>query len=246
MARAQILAGLCDVALVVGADTTPKGFFAPAGSGERSTGPRLAALPPARRHQPDLLRALRAPPHGALRRDRARLRAGEGEEQPRTALANPNARYRKIVHRRGGAGVADGLRPAAPARDLRHQRRRRGARAVEPRVRAQAQREAGHDRGGLDGHAALPADRDRDAELRDRLGRDACARARRLASRTRSRRRPTSRPASAPRTCTLAEVYDLSSALELDWYENIGLCKPGEAEKLLRDGVTPRSAAACR
>src|SRR2546430_10908679 len=26
-ARAQILAGMCDVALVVGADTTPKGFF---------------------------------------------------------------------------------------------------------------------------------------------------------------------------------------------------------------------------
>ena len=36
----------------------------------------------------------------------------------------------------------------------------------------------------------------------------------------------------------MAEVYDLSSALELDWYENIGLCKPGEAEKLLRDGDT--------
>jgi acetyl-CoA acetyltransferase len=33
-------------------------------------------------------------------------------------------------------------------------------------------------------------------------------------------------------------VYDLSTALELDWYENIGLCKPGEAEKLLRDGDT--------
>ena len=29
VARAQILAGMCDVALVVGADTTPKGFFAP-------------------------------------------------------------------------------------------------------------------------------------------------------------------------------------------------------------------------
>src|SRR5438876_978705 len=27
VARAQILAGLCDVALVIGADTTPKGFF---------------------------------------------------------------------------------------------------------------------------------------------------------------------------------------------------------------------------
>ena len=36
----------------------------------------------------------------------------------------------------------------------------------------------------------------------------------------------------------MAEVYDLSSALELDWYENIGLCKPGEAEKLLNDGET--------
>ena len=38
VARARILAGLCDVALVVGADTTPKGFFAPAG-GERKTDP---------------------------------------------------------------------------------------------------------------------------------------------------------------------------------------------------------------
>jgi acetyl-CoA acetyltransferase len=41
-----------------------------------------------------------------------------------------------------------------------------------------------------------------------------------------------------PEDMNLAEVYDLSSALELDWYENIGLCKPGEAEKLLNDGVT--------
>ena len=72
-ARAQILAGLCDVALVVGADTTPKGFFAPVG--RRAQGrPGLAALPPAGRHQPDLLRPLRPPPHGAVRRHRGRLR----------------------------------------------------------------------------------------------------------------------------------------------------------------------------
>ena len=37
-ARARILAGLCDVALVVGADTTPKGFFAPIG-GDRPDDP---------------------------------------------------------------------------------------------------------------------------------------------------------------------------------------------------------------
>ena len=35
-----------------------------------------------------------------------------------------------------------------------------------------------------------------------------------------------------------AEVYDLSTAMELDWYEQIGLCKPGKAEQLLRDGTT--------
>src|SRR6184192_2629877 len=33
-----VLAGLCDVALVVGADTTPKGFLAPSG-GERKQDP---------------------------------------------------------------------------------------------------------------------------------------------------------------------------------------------------------------
>jgi acetyl-CoA acetyltransferase len=41
-----------------------------------------------------------------------------------------------------------------------------------------------------------------------------------------------------PEDLDLAEVYDLSSALELDWYENIGLCKPGEAERLLAEGAT--------
>ena len=42
----------------------------------------------------------------------------------------------------------------------------------------------------------------------------------------------------SPEDVDLAEVYDLSSALELDWYEDIGLCKEGEAERLLRDGDT--------
>ena len=36
----------------------------------------------------------------------------------------------------------------------------------------------------------------------------------------------------------LAEVYDLSTALELDWMEDLGLCKRGEAEVLLRAGET--------
>jgi acetyl-CoA acetyltransferase len=41
-----------------------------------------------------------------------------------------------------------------------------------------------------------------------------------------------------PEDVSLAEVYDLSTALELDWMEDIGLCPPGEAAKLLHDGET--------
>ncbi|GIT46878.1 MAG: hypothetical protein Ct9H300mP12_14630 [Acidimicrobiales bacterium] len=41
-----------------------------------------------------------------------------------------------------------------------------------------------------------------------------------------------------PEDVDVAEVYDLSSALELDWYEQLGLCAQGEAESLLRTGAT--------
>jgi acetyl-CoA acetyltransferase len=41
-----------------------------------------------------------------------------------------------------------------------------------------------------------------------------------------------------PDDLDLAEVYDLSTALELDWCESLGLCKEGEAERLVRDGDT--------
>lgn len=41
-----------------------------------------------------------------------------------------------------------------------------------------------------------------------------------------------------PADVSVAEVYDLSTALELDWMEDLRLCGPGEAEQLLRDGET--------
>ena len=41
-----------------------------------------------------------------------------------------------------------------------------------------------------------------------------------------------------PDDMSLAEVYDLSTALELDWIEDLALCKPGEAEQLSRAGDT--------
>jgi acetyl-CoA acetyltransferase len=41
-----------------------------------------------------------------------------------------------------------------------------------------------------------------------------------------------------PEDVSLAEVYDLSTALELDWMEDLQFCPPGEAARLLREGVT--------
>jgi acetyl-CoA acetyltransferase len=41
-----------------------------------------------------------------------------------------------------------------------------------------------------------------------------------------------------PEDLDLAIVYDLTGAMEIQWYEDIGLCKEGEGEKLLRDGST--------
>ena len=41
-----------------------------------------------------------------------------------------------------------------------------------------------------------------------------------------------------PGDMSLAEVYDLSTALELEWYEDLGLAAPGEGARLLREGAT--------
>ena len=93
VARGQILSGACDVALVVGADTTPKGFLAPA-EGDRpddtdwlrfhmvgATNPVYFALHARRRM------AL----HGATPEDFAMVKA----KNSRHGVHNPNARYPK-------------------------------------------------------------------------------------------------------------------------------------------------------
>ena len=79
-ARAQILAGFCDVALVIGADTTPKGFFAPVG-GERKNDPdwqRFHLIGATNTVYFALLARRRMDLYGATL---GRLRAGEGEER---------------------------------------------------------------------------------------------------------------------------------------------------------------------
>ncbi|MDF2825587.1 MAG: lipid-transfer protein, partial [Mycobacterium sp.] len=92
-ARAQILAGFCDVALVIGADTTPKGFFAPVG-GERRNDPdwqRFHLIGATNPVYFALLARRRMDLYGATLEDFAQVKV----KNARHGLDNPNARFRK-------------------------------------------------------------------------------------------------------------------------------------------------------
>ena len=93
-ARTRILAGLCDVALVVGADTTPKGFLAP-NKGERVLDPdwlRFRLLGATNPTYFGLYARRRIALFGATERDFAQVKV----KNSRHGAANPNARYRKV------------------------------------------------------------------------------------------------------------------------------------------------------
>jgi acetyl-CoA acetyltransferase len=238
-ARAQILAGLCDVALVVGADTTPKGFFAPVG-GER-------------RDDPDWLRfhlmGATNPTYFALYARRRMDRYGATDEDfaavkvknARHGAQNPNARYRAEVTVEevlASPMVADPLRlleicatsdggAALVLTSLDFARRHGAGGAGTPLVTVDAVSTVTPrfpntviemPNFSTDSSAAVSAD---GTSFRPSIARAAYEEA-----------------GIGPEDVSLAEVYDLSAALELDWYEDIGLCAEGEAEKLLREGAT--------
>ena len=233
-ARTRILAGLCDVALVVGADTTPKGFLAP-NAGDRPDDPdwlRFRLLGATNPTYFALYARRRMALYGATESDFARVKA----KNSRHGLANPNARYRKEVTEQevlSSPVVADPLHlldicatsdgaAAVVVSSMAFAR----TRATEPvRVRAISTVTPRFPNTVIempnfatDSAAALaPPER----TFRDSIA-HACY----------------EESGIGPEDLSLAEVYDLSTALELDWYENIGLCKPGEAEKLLNDGDT--------
>ncbi|MEU7037115.1 lipid-transfer protein [Streptomyces sp. NPDC046237] len=234
-ARAQILAGLADVVLVVGADSAPKGFFAPAG-GERPDDPDwlrfrvLGATNPA-------YFALYARRRMALYGDTVDDFAQVKVKNAAAGALNPLARYRKAVSAdevASSAVVADPLRlldicatsdgGAALVLSSLEFARRRGHR--DPvRIRAVSTVTPTYPKAVLDlpdiatdsAVAASPSPR----SFRASIARAAYEEA-----------------GIGPEDLSLAEVYDLSTALELEWYEDIGLCGAGEGAKLVREGVT--------
>lgn len=110
-ARAQILAGLADVVLVVGADAAPKGFFRPAG-GDRPDDPdwlRFRVLGATNPTYFGLYARRRMAVHGDTVEDFAQVKV----KNSALGALNPYARYRKRVSAEevaASAVVADPLR----------------------------------------------------------------------------------------------------------------------------------------
>lgn len=234
-ARTRILAGLCDVALVVGADTTPKGFLAP-NKGERGDDPdwlRFRLMGATNPTYFALYARRRMDLYGATDADFAKVKV----KNARHGLANPMARYRKEVTEDevlGSAMVAD------PLRLLEICATSDGGAALVVASLDWAKAH-GHDTPVRVSAVSTvtPTFPQTAIELPDFSTDSAVAVAPpETGFRDSIAAAAYEEAGVGPEDLSLAEVYDLSTALELDWYENIGLCKEGEAEKLLNDGDT--------
>ncbi|WP_064458018.1 lipid-transfer protein [Streptomyces hygroscopicus] len=234
-ARAQILSGMADTVLVVGADAAPKGFFAPAG-GERPDDPdwlRFRVLGATNPAYFALWARRRMAVYGDTPEDFARVKV----KNAAAGAANPYARYRSPVTAEQVAAspvVADPLRlldicatsdgAAALVLGSMETARRLGV-ARPVRIRAVSSVSPRHPHTALDlpdiATDSAPPGSPAPDPFRPSIARAAYEEA-----------------GLGPRDLSLAEVYDLSTALELEWYEDVGLCGPGEGARLLREGAT--------
>ena len=233
-ARARILAGLSEVALVVGADTTPKGFLAP-NAGERWDDPdwlRFRLLGMTNPAYFALYARRRMDLHGATPEDFAQVKV----KNARHGLANPMARYRKEV------SVEDVLASAVvsdPLHLLDICATSDGAAAVVVASTEYAKKVGLADPVRIEAISTVTptfpntvldmpnlATDSAQAGTPERTFKESIAHA------------AYEEAGIAPQDVGLAEVYDLSTALELDWMEDLALCDRGEAERLLRAGET--------
>jgi acetyl-CoA acetyltransferase len=235
VARAQILAGVADVVLVVGADTTPKGFLAP-NAGDRpddpdwlrfklvgATNPVYFALHARRRM--DL--------YGATKEDFAQVKV----KNSRHGGHNPYARYTKEY---ALEDIANSPTVSDPLRLLEICATSDGGAALIVSSMEWAKAHGHENPVRVAGMSLVtPTFPDVIVDL-PYMASDSSSSvpAPELTFKESIAQRAYAESGLGPDDVNLAEVYDLSSALELDWYEQIGLCAKGGAEKLLRDGVT--------
>lgn len=235
IARAQILAGVCDVALVVGADTTPKGFFAPV-AGDRPDDPDWLRFRLVGMTNPayfGMYARRRMAMFGDTTEDFAMVKA----KNSRHGVHNPNARYPKefsVADVENSPVVSDPLRlleicatsdggAALVVSSMDYAR----SKGIDDPVRVAGISTVGptFPNAILDmpylASDSWATSGDEEHTFKKQIAQFAYDEA-----------------GIGPDDLDVAEVYDLSSAYELDWYENIGLCPPGEATKLLRAGDT--------
>jgi len=234
-ARARILAGMSEVALVVGADTTPKGFLAP-NAGERWNDPdwlRFRLFGMTNPAYFSLYARRRMDLYGATSEDFAAVKVKNAKH----GLANPNARFRKEssvaevlaspvvsdpLHLLDICATSDGA--AAVVLCSLDYARRHGL--VDPvRVEAVSTVTPTFPNTVID-MPLLATDCSAVTGEPEHTFKESIA----LAAYDEA--------GIGPEDIDVAEVYDLSTALELDWIEDLGLCKRGEAEGLLRAGDT--------
>jgi acetyl-CoA acetyltransferase len=231
-ARAKILAGECEVALVIGADTTPKGFLAPQ-KGERPDDPdwvrfRLGITNPT---YFALYARRRMELYGDTQADFAAVKVKNAEH----GFTNPNARYRKKFSAEevnASAMVADPLRlmdvcatsdggAAIIISSLAYAKKIGKAKA--PRIAAIS--------------TVTPTFASALVEMPD-IATDSAVAVASQSFRAALPKKAYEEAGIGPKDVSLAEVYDLSTALELDWMEDLQLCERGDAAKLLRKGET--------
>ena len=232
-ARAQILSGLCDVALVVGADTTPKGFLA-AASGDRPDDKdwvrfRLGITNPA---YFGLYAQRRMHQYGTTMEDLARVKVKNSKH----GALNDNARYRKVFTM---DEVMNSAVVSSPLRLLDICATSDGGAAVILSSLEFAKRHLGAPAPiRLAGISTVTPSYPVASLEMPYIATDSCHNTAGVEFRSAIAGRAYEEAGLGAEDISVAEVYDLSTAFELDWYEDLGFCPRGEAERLLNDGST--------
>lgn len=234
-ARQRILAGLCDVALVVGADTTPKGFLAPQ-KGERGNDPDWLRF--------RLVGATNPTYFGLYARRRMDLFGATEDDFTAVKLknsahgfTNERARYRKEFT---AEDVAASPMVADPLRLLHICATSDGGAAMIVSSMEWAEAHGAVDPVRIAAISTVTPTYPNTVIDMPYFSTDSAAG---VASPPRSFKQSIGDAAyreadMSPSDIDVAEVYDLSAALELDWYDDLGFSEPGGAEALLRSGAT--------
>jgi len=231
-ARSKILSGEAQCALVIGADTTPKGFLAPA-KGYRPD-------------DPDWLRfyiGITNPTYFALYARRRMDVFGDTMEDfaavkvknAKHGFTNPYARYRKKFT---AEDVANSAMVANPLRLMDICATSDGAAAVIVCSEEFAKKIGKSDAVRVSAISTVtPTFPNAVVEMPD-IATDSAVAAEAVSFRAQLPKKAYEEAGIGPEDVSLAEVYDLSTALELDWYEDLQLCARGEGARLVREGAT--------